>query len=174
MIGLVLAAQELPRGNSSRRARTVRTGFADLSSGLSARASWPGIVLASVLVVAGHTATFLFAARTAGATASTVSLLPLALIVLVVMGIPANVGGWGPREGVAAWVFAAAGFGAAQGVATAVVYGVMALVANLPGVVVLIAARRRQAPLGSSAAPLTALSAGPAAILTGMGGAARG
>lgn len=87
VIGLVLAAQELPRGNSSRRARIVRTGFADLSSGLLARTSWPGIVLASVLVVAGHTATFLFAARTAGATASTVSLLPLALIVLVVMGI---------------------------------------------------------------------------------------
>ena len=49
------------------------------------------------------------------------------------MGIPLNVAGWGPREGVAAWAFAAAGLGAAQGVSTAVVYGVMALVASLPG-----------------------------------------
>ena len=50
-----------------------------------------------------------------------------------------NIGGWGPREGVAAWAFAAAGLGADQGVATAVVYGVMALVASLPGAAVLVA-----------------------------------
>ena len=55
--------------------------------------------------------------------------------------------GWGPREGVAAWAFAAAGLGADQGVATAMVYGVMALVASLPGAVVLavLAASRRRA-----------------------------
>ena len=32
-----------------------------------------------------------------------------------------NIGGWGPREGVTAWAFAAAGLGASLGVATAVV-----------------------------------------------------
>ena len=41
----------------------------------------------------------------------------------------------------AAWAFAAAGLGAATGVATAVAYGAMVLVASLPGVVVLLAAR---------------------------------
>ena len=51
-----------------------------------------------------------------------------------------NVGGWGPREGVTAWAFAAAGLGASRGVATAVVYGVMVFVASLPGAVVLVAA----------------------------------
>jgi glycosyltransferase 2 family protein len=51
-----------------------------------------------------------------------------------------NVGGWGPREGVTAWAFAAAGLGASLGVATAVVYGVMVFVASLPGAVVLVAA----------------------------------
>ena len=55
------------------------------------------------------------------------------------MSVPTNIAGWGPREGVAAWAFAAAGLGAAQGVATAVVYGVMVLVATLPGAVVLVA-----------------------------------
>ena len=56
-----------------------------------------------------------------------------------------NVGGWGPREGGAAWAFGAAGLGAALGVATAVVYGVMVLVASLPGALVLVAgwSRRR-------------------------------
>jgi hypothetical protein len=108
-------------------------------------APWPGIVLASTVAVAGHVATFMVAARAAGSTASTLQLLPLALLVLLAMGIPANVAGWGPREGVAAWAFAAAGLGAGQGVATAVAYGVMVLVASLPGAVVLAAGWLRQA-----------------------------
>ena len=75
-------------------------------------------------------------------------MLPLALLVLAAAALP-NIGGWGPREGVTAWAFAAAGLGASQGVATAVVYGVMALVASLPGAAVLVAAfvrRARPAP----------------------------
>jgi hypothetical protein len=65
-------------------------------------------------------------------------MLPLALLVLVAAALP-NVGGWGPREGVTAWAFAAAGLGASCGVATAVVYGVMVFVSSLPGAVVLVA-----------------------------------
>ena len=45
------------------------------------------------------------------------------MLVLLAMVVPLNVGGWGPREGVAAWAFAAAGWGAAQGVAAATAYG---------------------------------------------------
>jgi hypothetical protein len=48
-----------------------------------------------------------------------------------------SIAGWGPREGVTAWVFGAAGLGAGAGVSAAVVYGVMALAASLPGAVVL-------------------------------------
>jgi hypothetical protein len=64
--------------------------------------------------------------------------------VLLAAALP-NVAGWGPREGVTAWAFAAAGLGAADGVATAVVYGVMVFVAGLPGAVVLVAASMRRA-----------------------------
>ena len=108
------------------------------------RTTWPVILVASSLAVVGHVTTFLVAARTVGATTSTAELLPLALLVLVAMGIPANVAGWGPREGVAAWAFAAAGLGAAEGVAVAVVYGVMVFVASLPGAVVLVVGLRRR------------------------------
>jgi hypothetical protein len=101
--------------------------------------AWPAIALASTLVVAGHAATFLIAARSAGVTAPPSELLPLALLVLQAAALP-GVAGWGPREGVAAWAFAAAGLGASLGVATAVVYGVMVLVASLPGAAVLVAA----------------------------------
>jgi hypothetical protein len=59
------------------------------------------------------------------------------------MALPLSIGGWGPREGVAAWAFAAAGLTAAAGVTTAVIYGVLALVATLPGAVLLVASRRQ-------------------------------
>ena len=106
--------------------------------------AWPAITLASALVVAGHAVTFLIAARTAGVTAPLSQLLPLALLVLLGAALP-NIGGWGPREGVTAWAFAAAGLGASVGVATAVVYGVMVFVATLPGAAVLLALARRRA-----------------------------
>jgi uncharacterized membrane protein YbhN (UPF0104 family) len=110
-------------------------------------AAWPGVTAASVLVVAGHTATFLLAARVAGVHASVTALLPLALLVLLAMVVPVNIGGWGPREGAAAWLFGAAGLGADRGVATATVYGVMVLVSSLPGAVVLLVAWRRRDPV---------------------------
>jgi glycosyltransferase 2 family protein len=110
----------------------------DLREAVLARRAWPAIALASALIVAGHTLTFLIAARTAGATAPPSQLLPLALLVLSAAALP-NVGGWGPREGVTAWAFAATGLGASRGVATAVVYGVMVFVATLPGAAVLAA-----------------------------------
>jgi uncharacterized membrane protein YbhN (UPF0104 family) len=109
-----------------------------LRAGLLPGRAWPAVALASALVVAGHVVTFMIAARTAGATAPPSRMLPLSLLVMLA-GVLPNVGGWGPREGVTAWAFAAAGLGASVGVATAVVYGVMVFVASLPGAVVLAA-----------------------------------
>ena len=143
-LGVVLLSRALAGRGPSIWARTVRTAAGDLRDGLLARSAWPGIVLASTVVVTGHALTFLIAARTAGASLSPVRMLPLALLVLLAMGVPTNVAGWGPREGVAAWVFSAAGLSAAEGVATAVVYGVMVLVASLPGAAVLVLASIRR------------------------------
>jgi hypothetical protein len=138
-----VAVRALPSDVVTRR---VWAGArADLRDGLLARRVGPGVVLASLAAVAGHLATFLVAARAAGVAAPAVELLPLALLVLVAMAIPINLAGWGPREGVAAWTFAAAGLGAAEGVATAVVYGVMVLVAGLPGAVILLLSWMRPA-----------------------------
>ena len=115
------------------------------------RRHWPAITVTSVLAATGHATTFLVAARTAGTTASLTLLLPLALLVLLAMAVPANVAGWGPREGMAAWAFAAAGLGASQGVATAVVYGVITFVATLPGVaLLLVPAPRLTEPIGGT------------------------
>jgi len=124
---------------AARLARWRTLAAHELRDGVLARRAWPAIALASALVVAGHATTFVIAARTAGATASAAELLPLALLVLLAAALP-NIGGWGPREGVTAWAFAAAGLGASVGVATAVVYGVMVFVASLPGAAVLVGA----------------------------------
>jgi len=126
----------------------MRTAEARELRGLVDRRAWPAVALASALVVAGHTVTFLIAAQTAGVTEPLSRMVPLALLVLLAAALP-NVGGWGPREGVTAWAFGAAGLGAAQGVTTAVVYGVMVFAAVLPGAAVLVVAwlgRSRPAP----------------------------
>ena len=133
--GVALAARVRPA--AGRWARLRSTAARELRDGLLARRAWPAIALASALVVVGHAVTFLIAAQTAGATAPLSQMLPLALLVLVAAALP-NVGGWGPREGVTAWAFAAAGLGASVGVATAVVYGVMVFVASLPGAAVFV------------------------------------
>jgi uncharacterized membrane protein YbhN (UPF0104 family) len=140
-LGAVLVARALPGSGLSRWAQGVRTARADIRHGLLARRNWPGILFSSAVVVAGHLATFVIAARTAGATAPLSRLVPLTLLALLAMGLPLNVGGWGPREGVAAWAFGAAGLTATQGVSTAVVYGALVLVSALPGAIVLIAPR---------------------------------
>ena len=111
-----------------------------------APAIWPQVILSSLVVVACHTATFILAARTAGVTAGTAQLLPLVLLVMLAMAVPANVGGWGPREGAAAWLFATAGLGAAQGVSAAATYGLLALVATLPGGIVFVFTLLRRSP----------------------------
>ena len=109
-------------------------------------------LLARGLAVAGHVATFVIAARSVGSVASPLQLLPVALLVLLAMGLPLNIAGWGPREGAAAWVFGAAGLGVEQGVATAVVYGVMVLVASLPGAGLLLVARLGHPAFGAARA----------------------
>ena len=117
------------------------------------RTAWPGIALASALAICGHAVTFLIAARTAGVNAPPTRMLPLALLAMLVMVVP-SVAGWGPREGGTAWIFGAAGLGAAHGVTTAVVYGVMGLVASLPGAAVLVVSWvRRVRPRERSRSP---------------------
>jgi uncharacterized membrane protein YbhN (UPF0104 family) len=158
--GVALAARVRP-ATGSRWARLRRAAARDVRDGLLAARAWPAIALASALVVAGHAATFLIAARTAGATAPLSQMLALALLVMLAAALP-NVAGWGPREGVTAWAFAAAGLGASRGVATAVVYGVMVFAASLPGAAVLVAAwLRRTRAVPWLARPLAGGEGGP-------------
>jgi uncharacterized membrane protein YbhN (UPF0104 family) len=159
VLAVALLVWLLPHNGLSRWARGVRTARADVRDSLLARRVWPRALVASVVAVTGHAATFLVAAHAAGSHAPMRLLIPLALLMLAVMTVPLNVAGFGPREGVAAWAFGAAGLTAAQGVTTAVLYGALVLVASLPGAAVLLS-RRLRPPVDPAARP-----ARPAAAL---------
>jgi hypothetical protein len=97
------------------------------------------------------------------------------LLALLAMAVPLNVGGWGPREGVVAWAFAAVGLGAADGLAVSTVYGVLVAAATLPGAVVLAVGRLARAPHTSHPAtsPNPEPAAEPRRVPVVAGGAAR-
>jgi uncharacterized membrane protein YbhN (UPF0104 family) len=147
---VILVVRVQPR-RRSWWARARNAVVADIRGGLLHKNALPAVALASTVAVLGHVATFLIAARAAGVTAPISQLLPLAFISMMAMVLP-SIGGWGPREGVTAWVFSAAGLGADRGAATAVAYGVMVLAASLPGGLVLVVewlSRRRASRPGA-------------------------
>jgi uncharacterized membrane protein YbhN (UPF0104 family) len=158
-----LVVRGAARRGQSRLTRAARAVAADLRRGLLVPGVWPQLTLASVLVVAGHTATFVIAARVAGCTAPLGELVALLMVVQTAVVIPLSIGGWGLREGAAAWAFAAAGLGAANGVTVATLYAVVMLAAVAPGAGLLLgdAVRRRHGPghsgesRGPDPAPLT-------------------
>ncbi|GAA5037891.1 uncharacterized membrane protein YbhN (UPF0104 family) [Thermocatellispora tengchongensis] len=152
----VLGAVAVPAVRLWRRtaaASRLRATLEDVRRGLLARDAWPGVLALSAVALAGHVTLFLVAARAAGAAAPAGRLLPLSLLALLAMALPVNVGGFGPREALSALAFGAAGLGAEQGLSVAVVYGVLAFAASLPGAAVLMLRRgagsRRAGPSGA-------------------------
>jgi uncharacterized membrane protein YbhN (UPF0104 family) len=132
-VGAALIVRRAARRGRPRLARAARAVSADLRCGLLAPEVWPQLTLSSVLVVAGHTVTFVIAARVAGCTAPLGELIALLMVVQTAVVIPLSIGGWGLREGAAAWAFAAAGLGAAAGVTIATLYAALMLAAVAPG-----------------------------------------
>jgi glycosyltransferase 2 family protein len=156
---VVLVLRVRTEHGRSRWTRARNAVMADIRGGLLQKRALPAVALLSTVAVLGHALTFLIAARAVGVTAPVSRLLPLAFVAMMAMVLP-NIGGWGPREGVTAWVFSAAGLGADRGAATAVAYGVMVLAASLPGGLVLVvewlSRRRASRPPGTQARQLAA------------------
>lgn len=133
------------RQQTSRIRRIVTTTATDIRHGLLSARTWPAVVALSIVAVVGHIGLFLVAANTVGVHASTAALIPPLVLTLLAGGLPVNIGGWGPRESVAALSFQAAALGAATGLTVAVLFGVLTFVGVLPGAVVLVLHRRRRA-----------------------------
>ena len=102
-------------------------------------------LLTAILVTAANLAAYAAAARALGADIALVTLLPLIAPVLLVMMLPISVAGWGVREGAAALLWTASGLAVAEGVAIAVAFGLLFLLAALPGAFGLIGRRKTEA-----------------------------
>lgn len=135
--GASVAVRVAADAGRPRLARAARAVVADLHDALLTPKAWPQLTVASGLVLVGHTVTFVIAARVAGCTAPLAELVALLLVVQTAAVIPLSIGGWGLREGAAAWVFAAAGLGAATGVTVSTLYAVLMLIAVAPGAALL-------------------------------------
>lgn len=135
LAGLVGAAM-WPR--LAQRADWVRQFGRDLDRALLAGRAWPLQLGSSVLIVLSYLLIFAAAARGIGLSLPVPQLMLLALPVLLAMLIPISVAGWGLREGAAGAVWLLSGMPPEQGVAASIAYGLVVLLASLPGAVVLV------------------------------------
>jgi glycosyltransferase 2 family protein len=152
--GWLIAGRRVAQRPRSRLLRAAAAVRRDLRRLTRRRATLLVIIGASALVTLLHASVFMLAAVVTGAPFDPLRLLPLALAVQAAMAVPVGFGGLGPREGMAAAVFTAAGLGAGSGVSAAVAYGALALIAVLPGLLPLtldrLAPRRTPAPPDTS------------------------
>ena len=132
---LALAALAMT-ATSARVSAALRRELVELSAGVGSPGAFVRVVVASIIVVACHVVTFGVAVAAVGASVPPMRLAAIALVVLLAGSIPLNLGGWGPREGIAGWTFAVAGLGASTGVAAATLFGILAMIAVAPGLVV--------------------------------------
>lgn len=118
----------------------------DVKRGLLQRGVWPQQLLSSLLIVLSYGVVVVCAARAIGVELPALQLLALTPVLLLAMLIPFSVAGWGLREGAAAGVWVLVGLPPAQGVAVSLAYGVLVLLASLPGIWVALSRREKAQP----------------------------
>jgi hypothetical protein len=127
------------------RVRSASAGLAvGIRDGLLGARTGPAVLGLSLVAMAGHLALLGVAASAVGVHVAAAVLAPLLVLSLLSMGLPLSVGGWGPREATTAAAFGIAGLGVGTGLATAVAFGVLALISTLPGLGVLVLRRTVQ------------------------------
>lgn len=142
---LVVVALLVTTAASARARNALLHEATELRAGLGSVKTSVQVAIASVVVVGCHVATLSIATATVGVRVPPLQMLTLAFVILLGASIPLNIGGWGPREGIAGWAFALAGFGASAGVAASTLFGALAMISVAPGAVValVVALRRR-------------------------------
>ncbi|MDX2026761.1 lysylphosphatidylglycerol synthase transmembrane domain-containing protein [Microcella sp.] len=132
VVGVLLAARWLPGRVGPRMAELSRTAAIALVG--------RRVVLAQLALSAGTTACILIAfwasAAAVGLSLSFAAVVTLVPLILLTMLVPITISGWGLREGAAAALLPLAGATASASLAASVVFGLMGLVAVLPGLLV--------------------------------------
>ena len=126
------------RRRSSGNESLVEKLLHDTRIAVCSREALPRQLISSSIIVASYLVTFVIAARAIGSYTPLATLVPLIPIVLLAMLLPISIAGWGVREGVAAFLWAAAGLSAVEGAAISATYGLLILISSLPGAGVLL------------------------------------
>ncbi len=132
---LFLAARRRRWGWSSRLLQASRQS-------LIAGGAWIEQSALGLVIVALNLLSFASCALATGTVLSAEAVLVLVPLILSAMLIPATIAGWGFREGAAAVLFPLASASASAGFATSLAFGLVILAASLPGLPVLLGARR--------------------------------
>ncbi len=135
LIGLVVAgafgARLLPGRAGARAAALGRTSAVALVG--------RRVVGAQLGLSAGTTASilaaFAYSALSVGVALPFAAVIALVPLVLLTMLVPVTISGWGLREGAAAALLPVAGIAASDALAASVVFGLLGLVAVLPGLI---------------------------------------
>ena len=139
-VAIVILGLRLVPGMVSR----VSVGFVQSAHrALFARDVWVWQVGLSLLIVACNLASLAFCAAATGTVLPMAAVFTVLPLVLSAMLIPVSVGGWGLREGAAAAIWPVLGARAEAGIAASIVFGIVILVATLPGLWVLLRRMRR-------------------------------
>lgn len=101
------------------------------------------VVVLSILGWAIYMALFLLAAWATGALPVLATTLAVCAAALGGMSVPISVGGWGPREGAAAYAAELAGVGGAAGLTVSIGYGLLALISVVPGMAAVVLGGRQ-------------------------------
>ncbi|TVP49074.1 MAG: UPF0104 family protein [Halomonas sp.] len=144
----------------------------DVKRGLLQRGVWPRQLLSSLVIVLSYGLVMVCAARAIGVELPGLQVLALTPVLLLAMLVPFSVAGWGLREGTAAGVWVLVGLPPAQGVAVSLAYGVLVLLASLPGIWVALSRRGNAQPLGGGGGPEQQVEQGVVATAKGARGGA--
>lgn len=91
----------------------------------------------SLSITASYLALFMVCAEAINAPLNLGKMLMIVPLTLLSMVVPSGFGGWGTREAAAAALWPLAGLTSAQGVATSIIYGALALAGAAPGLLFL-------------------------------------
>jgi uncharacterized membrane protein YbhN (UPF0104 family) len=132
------------RGRMGQMLRGVRCAIAQ--SLLARPVIVPQIAL-SLATTLCNLAAFAFCAIAVGHGLSPVAVAAFVPLILLMMLVPVTISGWGLREGAAVVLFPLAGSTASGGLAASVAFGLMLIVASLPGSLAVLLGPRR-GPVG--------------------------
>ncbi|MBX9470395.1 lysylphosphatidylglycerol synthase transmembrane domain-containing protein [Microcella sp.] len=142
-LGLLLAARFVPGRFGVRVAELSRTA----AIALVGRRLWLPQLALSAGTTASILTAFAFSALAIGLSLPFGAIVALVPLVLLTMLIPITISGWGLREGAAAALLPLAGATASESLAASVLFGLLGLVAVLPGAAfVWMSARSRREP----------------------------